>query len=143
MNKHLPEHLHGDEIRVKQVITNILTNAVKYTEKGGITLSFDYKPTKDKINEILLKVAVTDTGIGIKEEDMSKLFSEFDRIEEKRNRNIEGTGLGMAITQSLLSMMGSKLDVKSEYGKGSTFSFELRQRVVDLTEIGDYEVTYR
>ena len=143
VDKHIPEKLHGDEIRVKQVITNILTNAVKYTEKGGITFKVDYDIVPTSSNEIDLKVSVKDTGIGIKEKDMAKLFSEFDRIEEKRNRNIEGTGLGMAITQSLLFMMGSELKVESVYGKGSTFSFTIRQKVVEWKEIGDYEKTYK
>ena len=141
VDKCIPEQLHGDEIRIKQIITNILTNAVKYTEKGSITFNVGYeKMDSDKIR---LKVSVKDTGIGIKKEDMSKLFSEFDRIEEKRNRNIEGTGLGMSITNSLLGMMGSSLHVDSEYGKGSEFSFEIVQDVVDWTQIGDYENTYK
>ena len=143
VDSRIPELLHGDEIRIKQVITNILTNAVKYTEKGSVTFSVNYEPTFQGSDEIKLKVAVKDTGIGIKKEDMSKLFSEFDRIEEERNRNIEGTGLGMAITQSLLAMMGSSLKVESEYGRGSTFSFEIKQKVVDWKEIGDYERTYK
>ena len=139
----IPERLHGDEIRIKQVITNILTNAVKYTEKGSVTFSVDYEYYGGAADEILLKVSVEDTGIGIKEEDMEKLFSEFDRIEEKRNRNIEGTGLGMSITKSLLEMMGSELKVESEYGKGSRFSFEVIQKVISHTAIGDYEKTYK
>ena len=143
VDSHLPEQLHGDEIRLKQVITNILTNAVKYTEKGSVTFAVNYERLFEGSDEIRLKVSVKDTGIGIKKEDMSKLFSEFDRIEEERNRNIEGTGLGMAITQSLLNMMGSVLKVESEYGKGSEFSFEIKQTVVDWKEIGDYENTYK
>ena len=141
VNSHIPDMLHGDEIRIKQVITNILTNSVKYTEKGCITFSLDFE--KLTTQSIILKVSVKDTGIGIKAEDMGKLFSKFDRIEEKRNRHIEGTGLGMAITQSLLSMMGSSLNVKSEYGHGSTFSFNIMQSVVSPEEIGDYESTYK
>lgn len=141
VDSHIPDSLYGDEIRIKQAITNILTNSVKYTEKGGVTFSLEYERMTDRT--IILKVSVTDTGIGIKEEDMSKLFSEFDRIDEKKNRHIEGTGLGMAITQSLLKMMGSTLNVKSKYGEGSTFSFNLVQTVVDQREIGDYESTYK
>ena len=139
----IPEKLFGDEIRIKQVITNILTNAVKYTEKGTVTFTVGYERLFPGSDEIKLIVAVKDTGIGIKKEDMSKLFSEFDRIEEERNRNIEGTGLGMAITQSLLTMMGSSLKVESEYGKGSTFSFEVKQTVIDWKEIGNYESTFK
>lgn len=143
VDSHIPDFLHGDEIRVKQVITNILTNAVKYTEKGSVTFAVAFDRIEGSDEDIMLKVSVADTGIGIKKEDMGKLFSEFDRIEEKRNRNIEGTGLGMSITQSLLGLMGSSLNVESEYGKGSVFSFEIVQKVLDWREIGDYENTYK
>ena len=139
----LPERLKGDEIRVKQVITNILTNAVKYTEKGSVTFSVGFEELPDAPESILLKVSVADTGIGIKPEDLEKLCKKFVRIEEKRNRNIEGTGLGLSITQSLLDMMGSRLEVESTYGEGSVFSFALKQEVVDRTEIGDYENSYK
>ncbi len=134
-----PKLLYGDEIRVKQVITNILTNAVKYTEKGGITFRVGYENLPDEPDSVLLKVAVIDTGIGIRPEDMRKLFSEFERIEEKRNRSIEGTGLGMSITKNLLEMMGSKLRVGSVYGEGSVFSFALKQKVVKWERLGDYK----
>ncbi len=138
-----PKLLHGDEVRIKQVITNILTNAVKYTEKGSVTFSLGYERLQGGGNDVALKVSVSDTGIGIKPEDMEKLFSEFERIEEKRNRNIEGTGLGMNITQRLLEMMDSRLEVESVYGEGSTFSFRLTQRVVKWEPLGDYEESYR
>ncbi|MBQ3911484.1 MAG: response regulator [Lachnospiraceae bacterium] len=133
-----PRHLRGDEIRVKQIITNILTNAVKYTEKGSITLKVGYEKDPDDPKGILLKVDVTDTGIGIRPEDMDKLFVKFERIEEARNRNVEGTGLGINITENLLGLMGSTLHVESTYGKGSTFGFKLPQRVLDWTELGNY-----
>ena len=136
-----PKLLRGDEIRIKQIVTNILTNAVKYTEKGSVTFAVNYEKTGE--NTILLKVSVTDTGIGIKQEDIPKLFSKFDRIEEKRNRNVEGTGLGMSITQRLLSMMNSSLEVKSEYGKGSEFSFAISQPVVKWEPVGDYSEAFR
>ena len=141
INENIPHLLHGDEIRLKQIITNILTNAVKYTEKGSITLTMDYEKTGD--SELELYVSVKDTGIGIKEEDQEKLFKAFERIEEKRNRTIEGTGLGMNITQSLLSMMGSVLEVESVYGEGSEFSFKLKQGIVKEDPIGDIEETYK
>ncbi len=140
-DENIPSILFGDEIRIKQVVTNILTNAVKYTEKGSVTLRVTYEE-KDE-NKIYLKFAVKDTGIGIKDEDMGKLFSAFTRIEEKRNRAIEGTGLGMNITQQLLHLMGSKLDVKSVYGKGSTFSFAVEQQVRNHDKMGDFEEAYR
>ncbi len=138
-----PRYLNGDEVRIKQIITNILTNAVKYTEKGSITFHIGFKKIENEPDKVLLKVSVKDTGIGIKDEDISKLFSKFERIEEKRNRNIEGTGLGMNITQSLLKLMGSSLDVASTYGIGSIFSFELVQEVVNWEAMGDYEASYR
>ena len=143
ISREVPKQLHGDEVRIKQIVTNILTNAVKYTEKGTVTLCIDYEKIPDEEDCILLDVAVKDTGIGIKEEDMKKLFSEFDRIEEKRNRNVEGTGLGMSITKRLLEMMGSELQVESKYGLGSKFSFSLRQTVIKWEELGDYEAAYK
>ncbi len=159
VNPTIPHLLYGDEIRLKQVITNILTNAVKYTEKGGVVLVIDYDYSSEAGVEdfdgsmscsldgnirccgnknLVLKVSVEDTGIGIKEEDLPKLFNTFERVDEKRNRTIEGTGLGMSITQNLLSLMGSKLQVESAYGVGSRFSFELVQKIVDFTPLGDF-----
>ncbi len=138
-----PKLLYGDEIRIKQVITNILTNAVKYTEKGSVTFSVKFERVPDDPDSVLLCVAVKDTGIGIKPEDMEKLFSKFERIEEKRNRNVEGTGLGMTITLNLLEKMGSSLQVESTYGVGSTFSFKLRQRVNKWEPLGDYKASYQ
>ena len=141
VNENIPSVLFGDEIRIKQVITNILTNAVKYTEEGSVTLSVSYEKTG--ADTVRLYVSVSDTGIGIKEDDIGKLFSAFERIEEERNKNIEGTGLGMSITTRLLAMMNSKLDVKSVYGEGSTFSFEIIQRVISWEPIGDYEKRWK
>ena len=135
---HLPKRLYGDEIHIKQVITNILTNAVKYTEKGSVTFSIGFERIEGAPDEVLLHVSVKDTGIGIRQEDLKKLFSEFERIEEKRNRKIEGTGLGMAITGKLLRMMGTEMQVHSVYGSGSDFYFSLRQKVVSWEPLGDY-----
>ncbi|MCR4787707.1 MAG: response regulator [Lachnospiraceae bacterium] len=142
IDKDIPRLLFGDEVRIKQIITNILTNAVKYTEKGTVCFKVGFDRIKDDPEAVMLKVAVKDTGIGMRKEDMDKLFSEFVRIEEKRNRNIEGTGLGMAITRSLLDKMGSSLQVESVYGVGSEFSFELRQKVVKWEPMGDFETTF-
>ena len=139
----MPHLLHGDEVRIKQVITNILTNAAKYTEQGSVTFSVTYEKPENEPDSVILKVAVKDTGIGIKQEDMAKLFSKFERIEEERNRTIEGTGLGMSITQSLLSMMGSRLEVSSVYGEGSVFGFSLKQQVRKWDELGNYEEAHR
>ena len=136
-----PSYLWGDELRIKQVVTNLLTNAVKYTKRGFVYLSVDFEKKDEET--IFLKVAVQDSGIGIKEEDLKKLFTAFERIEEERNRTIEGTGLGMNITQELLTLMGSKLHVESIYGKGTSFSFVVEQKVKDWTPMGDFDEAYR
>ncbi len=137
VNKDIPAKLLGDDIRVKQIITNLLTNAVKYTEKGTVTLKFDGERVEGGFN---LRVSVSDTGIGIKQEDIHRLFNAFERIEEKRNRHIEGTGLGINITMDLLKLMGSRLDVTSVYGKGSTFSFELLQGIESDEKLGSFNI---
>ena len=143
IDREIPSVLHGDEIRIKQVITNILSNAVKYTKEGSITFSIGYEKIPEKPDSINLKVSVKDTGIGIKPEDMKRLFKAFERIEEKRNRSIEGTGLGMSIAQSFLVMMGSQLNVESVYGEGSVFSFDLEQKVINWDPVGDYEEAFK
>ena len=137
-----PKKLYGDEVRIKQIITNILTNAIKYTEKGSITFKIGFGRLGTDPSSIMLDVSVKDTGIGIREEDMVRLFSEFERIDEERNRNVEGTGLGMSITKRLLNMMGSSLKVKSKYGEGSEFYFSLKQKVTDWEPLGDYKSTF-
>lgn len=132
----LPSTLYGDDIRLKQIVINLLTNAVKYTESGSVTLNI----TGTVQNETCeLSVQVKDTGIGIRKEDIRKLFQVFERIEEKRNRTIEGTGLGINITQQLLTLMGSTLQVESVYGEGSCFSFRLKQKVIQGEPIGNLE----
>ena len=136
----MPYLLFGDEIRLKQVITNLLTNAVKYTEEGSVILKVDWKEAGD--SSVSLVVSVIDTGIGIKEEDLSRLFVSFERIEERRNRNIEGTGLGISITKELLELMNSSLNVRSEYGVGSTFSFTLKQGIRDRKPVGKFREKY-
>ncbi|MCR5790441.1 MAG: response regulator [Lachnospiraceae bacterium] len=132
----LPSGMVGDDVRLSQVIANLLTNAVKYTEKGSV--SFCIRGGERSNGEITLEVSVKDTGIGIKQEELPKLFESFERLDEVRNRNIEGTGLGMSIVTRLLEMMGSRLKVESVYGQGSVFSFALRQKIADETPIGDY-----
>ncbi len=136
----LPSKLLGDDVRIRQVLVNLLNNAVKYTQQGKVMLSVDGRIEGRKV---VLDFSVQDTGIGIKEEDIAKLFEEFERIEEKRNRNIEGTGLGINITTQLLCLMGSKLQVESVYGKGSRFYFTLEQQIVDSTPIGNLEERIR
>ena len=138
----MPRMINGDPIRFRQILINILTNAVKYTEKGSITFSIVSEKIADDPDSVLLNVAVKDTGIGIKPEDLEKLFDKFECFEEQRNRNIEGTGLGMSITQSLLEMMDSHLEVESVYGEGSNFHFILKQKVVGTETFGDYNDTY-
>lgn len=141
-DRRLPKQLCGDEIRIKQVIANILTNAVKYTQEGSVTFRIGYERIPDDDKNVMLDVSVTDTGIGIKAEDIEKIFIKFERVEEERNRNIEGAGLGMTITKNLLEKMGSSLKVQSVYGEGSTFSFKLKQKVRTWEELGDYEEAY-
>lgn len=158
VDEKLPSGFWGDDIRLRQILVNIMNNAVKYTEKGGVTLTvtgaelkggdstskdaLDNSSPQDNSSSsdervCALTFRVQDTGIGIRQEDLAKLFSEFERIEEERNRNIEGTGLGMSITTQLLEMMGSKLEVESVYGEGSTFYFTLEQKIINAEPIGD------
>ncbi len=129
----IPSVLYGDEIRIRQIILNITNNAIKYTEEGGIRLAIAYDRSESR-----LTCSVKDTGMGIKEEDLEKLFSSFQRLDETRNRNIEGTGLGLNITKQLAELMGGSIRVKSAYGKGSEFIVEVQQETVDDTPIGDY-----
>ena len=137
IDENLPRSLYGDDVRIRQIIVNLLTNAVKYTKEGKVTLVIERQDVADSPEEILLHVEVIDTGIGIRQEDMGRLFESFQRLDEEKNHNIEGTGLGISIVQSLLKMMGSTLEVESEYGKGSRFFFHLKQSIVDATPIGD------
>lgn len=140
IDKNIPSRMYGDEVRIRQILINILNNAVKYTEKGIVTLRVNAEVFEESAR---LSFAVEDTGIGIREEDISKLFSEYERIEEARNRNVEGTGLGMNITMTLLNMMDSKLEVSSVYGEGSVFSFELNQKITNSEPVGDIEERIR
>ena len=131
----IPNEYYGDDKRIKQVLMNLLTNAVKYTNSGQVTL----KITGDIKEDIaVLHCLVKDTGIGIKQEDIGKLYEEFKRIDLSRNRNIEGSGLGMSIVQYFLKLMGSELHIKSEYEKGSEFSFDISQKIVDSQPVGDF-----
>ena len=133
----IPSKLCGDDVRISQIVMNLLTNAVKYTESGSVTLRVMNNGTAG--GDANLRFEVADTGIGIKDEDLSKLYESFKRIEEKRNRHIEGTGLGISIVCKLLAMMDSKLDVESKYAIGSTFGFDLRLRIVDQEPVGRYD----
>lgn len=130
----IPSMLYGDEIRIKQVVTNILTNAVKYTSSGSVTLSA--KGERVAADQILLRISVQDTGMGIRKESLDDLFSSFKRVDESDNRNIEGTGLGLNISKQLIEMMGGKISVDSVYHQGSTFTVEVKQRIVNVRPIG-------
>lgn len=136
----LPSVLFGDDLRIRQIINNFLSNAVKYTKEGEITLTIGYDRLVE--NQVVLTVIVEDTGIGIREEDMDKLFESFARIEENRNRNIEGTGLGLNLTKKLVDMMGGEIFAESVYGKGSCFTAKISQTVVNLEPLGDFEKRY-
>lgn len=140
IDEKLPTTLYGDDIRIRQIIVNLLTNAVKYTREGKVTLVVQRQDVTEGSEDIILHVEVIDTGIGIREEDMGRLFESFQRLDEEKNHNVEGTGLGISIVQSLLKMMGSSLKVESEYGKGSRFYFDLKQKIVDETPIKNNDI---
>lgn len=127
INPTLPEKLLGDSIRLRQILINLLNNATKFTNHGHVKLSVDYQT--NEFDEILLQICVEDTGIGIHEDDLGKIFKSFQQVDAKRNRNIEGTGLGLTITKRLLALMNGKIWVESQYGKGSSFYFYLPQEV--------------
>lgn len=131
----IPNGYYGDDKRIKQILINLLTNAVKYTERGTIWLKLSCTIEGDNA---ILHYTVKDTGIGIKTEDVEKIYDEFQRIDISRNKYIEGTGLGMNIVQQFLKLMGSELQIQSEYEKGSEFSFSLSQRIVSAENLGDF-----
>lgn len=137
----LPDKLYGDSLRIRQIIVNILNNAVKYTEKGTVTFSVSGKNISDK--NMVLKIDVKDTGIGIKNEDLPRLFKGFERLDLRENRDIEGTGLGLAITSSLVHQMHGIIKVDSIYGSGSLFTVEIPQGVCDIEPIGDFKEKYK
>lgn len=129
----IPVELYGDEIRVRQIMLNIINNAIKYTEEGRVSIDVTYDRDKEKMH-----IKVSDTGIGIRPEDMDKLYDSFSRLEETRNRNIEGTGLGLNITKQLIDMMEGSMNVESTYGAGSVFTVVIPQKCVDPASIGDF-----
>lgn len=134
LSPELPQSLFGDSVRIKQILTNFLTNAIKYTEEGGVTLHVDCES-----NGAMAKLVftVTDTGIGIKRDELEKVFEEYRRVDRKKNVNVEGTGLGLAISRKLAKLMGGEITVDSIYRKGSAFTFEVEQRILDNTPIGE------
>ena len=142
VDESLPDLLYGDVVRVRQVITNILNNAVKYTDEGSVSLKI-VGNRKGKASDgrpvIELIVSVTDTGIGISEENLGKLFGKFERVDLERNSTKEGTGLGLAISKMLLDMMGGDVRVESTYGVGSTFTVIIPQKVLSEEPVGNFK----
>ncbi len=136
----MPKILYGDAVKVKQILSNILSNAVKYTKQGSVHLYADGNVQEDGM--VILQMSVRDTGIGIRQEDIPMLFEGFERLNIKENRSIEGTGLGLAITDRLIKRMNGKITVESVYGEGSTFTVYLPQKLIDATPIGDFEESY-
>ena len=140
VDEQLPHRLYGDEMRIRQVISNILTNAIKYTQKGEVNLYVSWKLISP--NRLIFMADVKDTGIGIKREDMDKIFMSFERVDTRKNRSIEGSGLGLSITSQLLELMNGKMDIESEYGKGSDFHIEIPQKIIEYEPVGDYKAMY-
>ncbi len=135
LSSETPDQLYGDEVRIKQILINMLNNAVKFTNEGQITLTiFHEKLSEDTCR---LNISVADTGIGIKKEEMDRIFESFTQVDTKRNRSVEGTGLGLAISRRLVKMMGGQLKVESEYEKGTVFSFDIINKVTDWTPVGE------
>ncbi|MBQ2066221.1 MAG: response regulator, partial [Clostridiales bacterium] len=133
----IPAELVGDEVRIKQVLINVINNAIKYTKEGSVSLSVQCEMRDDKICNMIY--TVTDTGIGIKTEDIPYLFSAFKRVDENANKHIEGTGLGLSIVKQLIDLMGGKITVNSVYTKGSTFIVEIPQRIEGEGVVGEYD----
>lgn len=141
IDKNLPSILLGDERRIKQIILNVLTNAVKYTHRGSVTLSVASEYVSEDV--ISLKVTVSDTGVGIKKEDLENLYESFHRMDVKKNRIVEGTGLGLAISKQLLDLMGGEITVDSIYMHGTHFTITLQQKVIDSTPLGMFDFMSR
>ena len=131
VDPNIPTALYGDKTRIRGVLVNILNNAIKYTQQGSV--AFDVSILTQTEKYITLQFKVTDTGIGIREEDLHTLFQTFERLDKKINHNIEGTGLGLSIAHKYVTLMGGKIDVESEYTKGSTFIVTLKQKIIDAT----------
>ena len=142
VDEELPDTLFGDDVRIKQILLNLLNNAVKYTHEGRVKIKVTGEREKDE-SKVLLKIAVEDTGIGIRKEDISHLFDGFQRLDLNTNRNIEGTGLGLAITHNLVNMMGGEITVESVYGEGSVFKLQVLQDISGDGRIGNFRQNYR
>ena len=142
VDESIPDLLHGDEVRLRQILTNLLTNAVKYTEQGSVRLTVRAEGERAPEKILRLRFTVQDTGIGIREEDRLRLFSRFQRVDLQHNSTVEGTGLGLVITRSLLDLMGGSIRVESEYGAGSTFTVVIPQKIVSPEPVGDFQARF-
>ena len=147
-NPLVPGRLYADEVRIRQVITNLLTNAVKYTDEGSIIVNVDFVPENGENDDkdgkyIKLLISVKDTGRGISKEGMKDLFDRFKRVDEKKNKNIEGTGLGLAIAKQLTNLMGGTIDVRSKEGEGSEFTASFVVKAVSEEGMGDFSERYK
>ncbi len=141
VDEDLPDGLCGDEAHIRQAVINILNNAVKYTHEGGVRLRVSGRTQHDSMSNtdyIRLTFEVKDTGIGIRKQDLEKLFAKFERVDLEHNKSVEGTGLGLAITRNLIEMMGGEVSVESLYGSGSTFTIRIPQEVVSHEPVGDF-----
>ena len=137
----IPSMLCGDEVRIKQILINLLNNAVKYTSEGSVTLSV--RCERQGVNRVLVWYSVEDTGQGVKKENIPYIFNAFQRVDEEKNRHIEGTGLGLSIVQQLVELMGGEISVNSVYTKGSKFIVSLEQDIVDDKELGTFTLASR
>lgn len=135
IDENLPSILYGDDVRIRQIVNNFLSNAVKYTKRGHVILKISYSRIDEE--NINLRIDVKDSGIGIRKKDMENLFQNFTRLEEHKNRNIQGTGLGLSLTKRLVDMMHGEVQVESQYGEGSTFTAIIPQKVICLDGVGD------
>jgi DegV family protein with EDD domain len=137
----IPSMLCGDEVRIKQILINLLNNAVKYTSEGSVTLAV--RCERQSLNRVRVWYSVEDTGLGVKKENIPYIFNAFQRVDEERNRYIEGTGLGLSIVQQLVTLMGGEISVNSIYTKGSKFIVSLEQDIVDEKELGTFTLASR
>lgn len=136
----IPHRLYGDEMRIRQIITNLVNNSIKYTQKGQVTLRMGWKLVAPSRMNLLIDVI--DTGIGIRKEDMDKIFLSFERLDIRKNKSIEGSGLGLSIVSKLLEIMHGKMEIESEYGKGSVFHIAIPQKIIDYDPMGDFKAMY-
>ncbi len=137
VDKNIPSELYGDERRIKQILLNVLSNAVKYTDEGAVTFNCRFEQSDEE--NILLYISVADTGVGIHKEELAHLFDAFHRINDAKNQRIEGTGLGLSITKHLLDLMHGEITVDSIYTQGSEFTVVIPQKVIDASPLGEFE----